>query len=158
MEKVYLASYKATHTGLAGWINRVIRLVTKSQYSHSELVIAGDGHPFDTRVVCVSSAGMDGGVRSKVMTLDPRKWDLIELPHLSPLDVLAFLGEHKGQGYDYVGCVRSVLPFVGHEHPSRWFCSELCATVLGHAEPWRMYPGVLHAVETTRAAGLRGAA
>lgn len=158
MEKVYLASYKATHTGLAGLINRVIRLVTKSQYSHSELVIADDAHPFDGHVLCISSAGMDGGVRSKVMRLDERKWDLIELPHLSPLVVLAFFSEHQGQGYDYVGCVRSVLPFVGCEHPSRWFCSELCATVLGHAEPWRMYPGVLHAVESTRSAGQRGVA
>jgi hypothetical protein len=145
---VYLASYKATQPGWLGLINRGIRFFTKSQYSHSELAI---GNPFTAPAVCVSSAGVEGGVRAKVMQLSPDKWDLIELHHVSPSDVLAFLAQHKGQRYDFVGCVRSVLPFISREHADRWFCSEVCATVIGHAEPWRMHPGVLHAVELSRA-------
>lgn len=158
MEKVYLASYKATHPGLTGWINRTIRFFTKSIYSHSELAVATAGHPFDAPAVCLSSSGVDGGVRTKTMQLDPDKWDVIELPHVTVADLLVFFDKHRDQKYDYVGCVRAVLPFVSREHKDRWFCSELCATIIGYAEPWRMHPGVLHSVETTRAAGLRGAA
>lgn len=149
--KVYLASYKSTQTGWHGHVNRLIRWVTKSQYSHSELAIAQGGHPFDVPALCVSSSGVDGGVRAKSMRLAPSKWDLIELHHVTVGAVLGFLRDHKGQGYDYVGCVRAVLPFVSGEHPTRWFCSELCAQVIGHPEPWRMHPGVLHAVEQSRA-------
>ena len=147
---IYLASYKATHAGWAGVINRVIRFFTKSIYSHSELVIAASGHPFEAPAVCVSSAGLDGGVRAKTMQLNPAKWDLIELHHITAADVLDFLARHNGQRYDYIGCVRAVLPFVSREHHARWFCSELCAHVIGHTEPWRMHPGVLHAVELSR--------
>lgn len=150
MSKVYLASYKSTHAGWMGVINRVIRFFTKSQYSHSELAIASTAHPFEAPAVCVSSSGVDGGVRAKTMQLDPAKWDLIELHHVTASDVLGFLAEHKGQRYDFVGCVRAVLPFVSREHTTRWFCSELCATVIGHTEPWRLHPGVLHAVELSR--------
>lgn len=148
--KVYLASYKSTQAGWAGLFNRLIRWVTKSRYSHSELAIAQSGHPFDAPALCVSSSGVDGGVRLKSMRLAPEKWDLIELHHVTDTAVLDFLRTHKGHGYDYVGCVRSVLPFVSREHTTKWFCSELCAHVIGHAEPWRLHPGVLHAVEQSR--------
>jgi hypothetical protein len=146
-QAVYLASYKATQPGALGLVNRAIRFFTKSQYSHSEMAI---GNPFDAPVLCVSSVGVEGGVRAKTMQLNPTKWDLIELHHITPADVQAFLAQHQGKGYDFVGCVRSVLPFVGREHPDHWFCSEVCAAIIGHPEPWRMHPGVLHAVELSR--------
>jgi hypothetical protein len=145
---VYLASYKATQPGMLGLVNRAIRFFTKSQYSHSEIAI---GNPFDAPAVCLSSVGVEGGVRPKTMQLSPTKWDLIELHHVTPADVLAFLQQHKGKRYDLIGCVRSVLPFVSREHPDNWFCSEVCAAIIGHPEPWRMHPGVLHAVELSRA-------
>ena len=59
-----------------------------------------------------------------------------------------FVIEHRGRPYDLIGCVRSVLPFVSREHKTKWFCSEVCAAVIGHKEPWRMHPGVLHMVES----------
>ena len=144
---VYLASYKSTQRGIKGVVNYTIRFFTKSQYSHSELAV---GNPFDAPVLCLSSVGIEGGVRAKTMRLSPNKWDIVHLPHVRPAQVHAFLQQHQGQGYDLLGCVRTVLPFVGREHAHRWFCSEVCAHVSGHSEPWRMHPGVLHSVEISR--------
>ncbi len=147
MSQVYLASYKGTHEGWQGLVNRAIRFFTKSQYSHSEICV---GNPFDGAVLCVSSVGTEGGVRGKVMQLNPDKWDIIQLPAVYPQQVLNFLTAHKGKPYDLVGCVRSVLPFVSREHATKYFCSEVCATVIGIQDPWRMHPGVLHMVMSER--------
>lgn len=143
-EKVYLASFKGTHKGVQGLFNRFVRWATRSEYSHSELCI---GDPFASAVPCLSSTGVDGGVRVKELRLSPEEFDLVELPGVTPEAVIDFAWKHQGEGYDVIGCVRSVLPFVGREHASHWFCAEVCAAVIGHREPWRMYPGVLHMVE-----------
>jgi hypothetical protein len=142
---LYLASYKSTHAGWKGLINRAIRFFTKSQYSHSEICL---GDPFAGPVDCLSSVGTEGGVRVKHMQLNPDKWDVIALPGVDESEFWNFVHHHKGRPYDLVGCVRSVLPFVSREHETKWFCSEVCATVIGHKEPWRMHPGVLHMVES----------
>ena len=142
---LYLASYKSTHAGWKGLVNRAIRFFTKSQYSHSEICL---GNPFAGPVDCLSSVGTEGGVRVKCMQLNPDKWDVIALPDVDEDKFWRFLADNAGQPYDLVGCVRSVLPFVSREHSTKWFCSEVCATVIGHKEAWRMHPGVLHVVES----------
>ena len=142
---LYLASYKGTRPGWHGLVNRAIRFFTKSIYSHSEICL---GDPFAGPVDCLSSVGTEGGVRIKRMQLNPDKWDVIALPGVSEGAFWSFLADNAGRKYDLVGCVRSVLPFVSREHETRWFCSEVCATVIGHKEAWRMHPGVLHVVES----------
>lgn len=142
MSQVYLASYTATSKGALGIANRVIRFFTKGPISHSELCV---GNPFDGAVLCVSS-DPKGGVRGKVMQLDRDRWILTAVPTIYPQQVINFLNDHKGQKYDWVGCVRSVLPFVSREHESKWFCSEVCATIIGLKDPWRFHPNALHCV------------
>lgn len=144
MPTVYLASYKGTRQGLKGLTSRLIRVATKSIYSHTELCV---GHPFNGPVDCLS-AERRPGVRIKRMALAPAKWDLIPLPTLSADSVHAFYAQYKGQRYDLIGTVRTLLPFVGREHADKWFCSEVAAHVMGYPEAWRMHPGVLHAVAT----------
>lgn len=66
--QVYLASYKARRKGWQGVFNKGVQWLTKSQYSHSELCL---GDPFENLVACISASGVDGGVRSKLMQLNP---------------------------------------------------------------------------------------
>ena len=66
------AFYKETRPGLPGIYNRLVRWWTKSPYSHVELVVS-TGRAW-------SSSFEDGGVRSKLIDLDPAKWDLVDLP------------------------------------------------------------------------------
>ncbi|WP_264673368.1 hypothetical protein [Moraxella bovoculi] len=68
MNKVYLASYhgrasKLTHRFCDG----ITKFFTRGKYSHSEIAVSlGDG-----RYRCYTSSLRDGGVRMKVMQLDP---------------------------------------------------------------------------------------
>ena len=140
---VYLASYKSTHTGLSGLMNRGVRFVTRSQYSHSEICI---GNPFESEVWCISASGVDGGVRAKRMQLNPDKWDILPLPHVSEEDATQFLSRNEGDGYDYAGVARFLFPWAIGPSAKRWFCSEAAAAIVGLNEPWRFSPADLHIV------------
>ena len=96
MSTVYLASYKATSKGVLGIANRVIRFFTKGQISHSELCV---GNPFEGAVLCVSS-DPNGGVRGKVMQLDRDRWEVTPAPTVYAQQVINFLNDHRGEGYD----------------------------------------------------------
>ena len=142
---IYLASFKGRKPGLVGLVERAICWVTKSPYSHTETCI---GNPFAGPVMCVSSLGTDGGVRAKTMQLNPAEWDIVPMLWVTEDDVFDFLARHKGQGYDFIGCVRSVIPFVSREHPDKWFCSETASAIQKLQDPWRFKPGDLHVVVT----------
>lgn len=146
-EMVYLASYKSVHKGWTSLINRGIRWLTKSRHSHTEVCI---GNPFESAVPCVSSSGVEGGVREKVMQLSPDKWDIQPMPWVRSETVRAFLAEHEGEKYDYLGSGRFLLPFLLREHPSRWFCTEVAAEIAGYNEPWRFNPADFHIIVDAR--------
>ena len=136
----YLCAYKGTHPGWQGMVNRGIRLTTNSQYSHTEICI---GHPFESPVLCVSSSGVDGGVRGKTMQLSPEKWDIFPVSWTTENDVLDFLSKYDKCGYDFFGVARFIIPFAIREHKSLWFCSESSASILGFIDPWRYDPATL---------------
>ena len=147
MSTVYLASYRGQEKGVNGLLSRLIKFFTKGDYSHTEICV---GQPFDGAVLCVSSVKAEGGVRGKVMQLTRDEWDVIPLATVYPQQVVNFLNEHKGEPYDTIGAVRSVLPFVGRQHPTDWFCSEIAATIIGIKDPWRWHPSALEALMTER--------
>jgi hypothetical protein len=140
---VYIASFKGRKSGWHGLIGSIIRFATKSEYSHTETCV---GNPFEGPVLCVSSVGTEGGVRGKVMQLDPKNWDIDPMSWVSEDDVTKFLAEYQGKGYDLVGCVRSVIPFVSREHPEKWFCTETASYIQKLPESWRFPPGDLVAI------------
>lgn len=120
-----LAFYKAPGT-LA---DRLVRLVTGSQYSHCELIING---------TACSSSIRDKGVRVKTIYLDPAKWDVVEVD----ADVTVawnWFATHAGQSYDFLGVFRFVIPFIGHR-TGKWFCSEACAAAMGLPDAWAYSP------------------
>lgn len=124
-----VAFYKAPGT----WLDALIRLLTRSIYSHCELVIDG---------ICYTSSNRDGGVRSKAIYLDTEKWDVFDIPHNKDL-AKAWFTEHYGQSYDWLGAVRIVLPFLPNSS-NKWFCSEACAAALGIENPGRQTPATLY--------------
>lgn len=142
---VYWASYKGTHPGLPGLVNRGIRHADSSIYSHSEICI---GNPFERPVPCLSSSGVDKGVRSKTMQLSREKWDVLYLPWGRADRCLVRFGEIEGEGYDYTGCFRFAAPaiFPVRQHPTRWFCTEACLYFIEAApdQEWRLSPATGH--------------
>lgn len=150
---IYLASYTGTQPGWHGIFNKGIRCLTKSQFSHTEVCI---GHPFEGKVHCIGSSGVDGGVRAKMMQLSPDKWEVLPMPWVSEEAVWAFMLEHKAAGYDLIGCGRFLLPFLLREHPAKWFCTEAVAAIAGYKEPWRFSPADFHIIVQARLAAERG--
>jgi hypothetical protein len=107
---------------------------TGSIYSHCELVVEG---------VCYSSSAMDGGVRAKVINLDPSKWDVIELPWADPQRVKGYFAKTDGHTYGYVSMVTSQMLNRNQADIGSQFCSEWCANALGLPSGVTLNPGTL---------------
>jgi hypothetical protein len=131
MGLIYLALYKGNGT----LFNRLIRLWTRSKYSHCEIVMP-DGR-------WLSASDMDGGVRAKIITLNLEHWDLIPLPWASPNLIWDLYDRHHGKGYDWAGIFFSQLLASGVHSRRRMFCSEFCAAALGFDNPQRYSPAQL---------------
>lgn len=135
---VTLAFYK----GKGGVFAALVRFATRSQYSHVEL-IPGRAIYGET-VACYSSSERDGGVRFKLIYLDPHKWDLVPVS-APPKTAISFITEKIGLKYDWLGIILSQVLNLRRERPLRWYCSEICAAALD-IEPTSVSPGDLHKI------------
>lgn len=124
--------------------DRVIRLASRSQYSHVEFVTQ-DG-------LCISASKRDGGkVREKQITFRPGHWDIVEVPgdYASAATFAAWMAA-QAVPYCMLGAITSVTPFHLNRR-GRVFCSELMGLICnagGHdiADPWRLTPGEFHTI------------
>jgi hypothetical protein len=130
---VKLACYKGTRPGLRGLFNVAVRWWLSGQYSHCEIVFS-DG-------VCGSSSWMDGGVRLKVIDLDPARWDTFEI-NGDEHAARRWFEEHAGQPYDLLGLLGFVWRRGTHQR-SKWTCGEAAAASLGKPEPFRYDPCII---------------
>lgn len=113
-----------------------VRKVTSSLYSHSELIIND---------ISYSSRIEDFGVKYKYRRYLPNAWDIIEID-TSKIDLELLQKVHNdaiGFGYDYVGVLRFILPFLP-QSSTRYFCSELNAEALGIKDAWKYSPESLY--------------
>ncbi|MDP8184428.1 hypothetical protein [Phocoenobacter skyensis] len=108
--------------------DEVIRLFTRSKYSHCELVIPSDSRTFQ----CYSSSPRDGGVRTKKMELPTHKWDLVAVD-VDVATVDNFFRKTRGLKYDLCGALGQIFRL--GDAKDRYFCSEWCAEVLGFKNP-----------------------
>ena len=137
-----IAFYKGTHKGLAGVFNRLVRWWTKGSYSHVELVI---DYSYGNSL-CISSANLDGGVRTKLLDLDNGNWDLVDIPEV---DWFSWYEKNKDKGYDFLGLLGFVIG-AGKENPKKLFCSEAVADILGYKNAWRYSPNTLYDLVTSK--------
>ena len=125
----------AFYKGRKRLFNRLTAWWLRGPYSHCELILSADANGL---AICASSSMMDGGVRVKHMRLDPAHWDLVPVDR-DPGQAWAWLQEHDGEGYDYLGLSGFIARVLGHD-PARWVCSEAVAAMLGMPESWRFDP------------------
>lgn len=133
------AFYRGTRPGVQGLYSRAVRLWTRSDYSHVELIFS-DG-------IAASSSFIDHGVRFKAIDFDPAHWDVIDLPAALEPAARAWFTAHERDGYDLVGNLHFIVAPVG-DSKTLWFCSEAVAAALGLPDPWRYDPGTLASVLT----------
>jgi hypothetical protein len=138
---IKVAFYKGTRPGLQGVFNRSVRWWTNGPYSHCEAVLftKKDGYS-----VCASSSKMDGGVRVKLIKLNPNHWDLIEVD-VEPDIAAKWFYDRLGKAYDTLG----LFGFVWRRadgHKDKYVCSEAVSASLGFKESWRLDPNTFAAV------------
>ena len=107
---------------------------TNSIYSHCELVVDG---------MCYSSSAMDKGVRRKTITLDPAKWDVIDLPWADADRVLRYFHATRKHNYGWASLLTSQLLNLNREVGEAPFCSQWCAEALGLPNPVTYGPRTL---------------
>ena len=134
----------AFYKGRSRLFNRLVSWWTRGPYSHCELIVE---YMPNGAAVCWSSSFLDGGVRRKVMKLNPEHWDVVQL-EVDAVDLIraqAWFEQRAGAGYDVLG----LLGFVwraAKDHALRWFCSEAVAAALGYAQAWRFSPNDLYPI------------
>lgn len=127
---VKLALYKGKGT-LA---NSFIRWWAGSQYSHCELVIGS---------VWYSSSVMDGGVRCKLIELNPENWDFIDLPWVDEVMVTDYFTKTDYKKYGWITLLWSQLFNRAIQDKNTQFCSEWCASAVGIPSSSVYNPGAL---------------
>lgn len=127
----------AFYCGQGDWIDAAIRKVTRSRFSHVELVLRTK---HGTTVI--GASWRDRGVRTKAIEFRPDAWAMIPVPW-APQDAFRRAELQIGARYDLVGVLFSQFFAFRREDHSRWFCSELCAFALGLGAPETFSPGSL---------------
>ena len=135
---VALAFYK----GKGNLLDRVIRLVTGSQYSHVEYIQSVDDIDPEGRHECWSSSPRDGGVRCKRIGLKSSHWDIVPVNFYDEnADEIFYQFQHCK--YDYWGIILNhIFAFHGDSF-KKWFCSEFVGFVLALPNPQIYSPGTL---------------
>lgn len=131
MTMAYLAFYK----GEGDFLNKVVRLFTRSKYSHCAIV----AHSIE-----YSSTSRMGGVYAQRMVIpyDVKEWDIVPV-YIPAQDVVAFYNRTKHCKYDYLGALGLVFT-VFKQKKSRYFCSEWCAECLRLDKPHKYTPDSLY--------------
>lgn len=135
----------AFYCGTGNASDRLICWVTRSRFSHVELLPAGV-HIGD-EAQSWSASGRDGGVRTKPIRFDPAKWTFVHVPWARP-DAIQRIEAELGKPYDFVGLLGSQLFNLNRHQQNRWFCSEICAHAIGLDTPQAYSPGGLMRVVT----------
>jgi hypothetical protein len=136
---IALAFYK----GRGHVLDRVIRWLTRSSFSHVEILcavpaMAGEG----PEARAWSSSGRDGGVREKSITFKPGHWEFVAIPWAGPAAIDRVIAE-IGSPYDYAGLLASQALNLRRHRRDQWFCSEICAHALELSAPQEFSPGGL---------------
>lgn len=121
-----VAFYKAW-CGSGKKLDKLISIWTWGPFSHCELIFS-DGTSF-------SSSSRDGGVRYKKIHYVPDHWEILDID-INPnqeKDLRSWCDGEVGKSYDYLGVLMYVPRKTDVQNKKKWYCSEICSTVLEFA-------------------------
>lgn len=140
-----LALYKAAEGTL---LDKVIDLGSGLYgYSHCELVFDRIVPDVGGKSYCYSSSPREGECRFKYIDLDSGKWEVIDLSDQFEWEDESIMFQDakffQGAEYDYYGIICwYVFAFIKKQKSSQWWCSEICARLLGWSD-FRVTPNKL---------------
>lgn len=127
---IYIAYYLGTkkENTSATLMDRLICAMTKSRYSHVELVYEYNHHTkFGT---CWSSSMRDGGVRRSTINFGSGHWEMYRLSEQPNKGrILTWMTQQDDRKYDYFGALGVKFPWF-KQSKQRWYCTELIAAAL----------------------------
>ncbi|XWN29769.1 MAG: hypothetical protein ROR55_20030 [Devosia sp.] len=132
---VTLAFYRGRGTVL----DRVVRAITRSRFSHVEVVI--QIHP-DGSWTMIGSSPRDGGVRAVTIQPKPRHWELVDAPG-DAQEAEAFARSKIGAKYDFFAILFTFVIPIRRQNPRKWLCTELVAHAVGAPFLAHLSPGDL---------------
>lgn len=125
-------------------LDRLICSVTKSKYSHVEVVINFNK---DGLSECWSSSSRDGGVRRTLIDLNNGHWEVYTLKNFKfdPKEVISFFESQEGLSYDWLGVLTVKFAWLRwlRNIDSKWFCSEISGAALAVENYEYLHPGGL---------------
>lgn len=115
-----------------------VRLWTRSEFSHCEIVLRREGK----QALLFSASPRDGGVRTVWRELAPERWECVKVRGygMDALSLAILMRKTMGARYDWAGIFGSQIFATGIQARKRWFCSEICAKALGLPDPHRYSP------------------
>ena len=124
-----VAHFVGNHSGdimsarLGWWITKRVQKGIYSGTTHCEAIHAEHS---DGSVTIASSSLRDGGVRDKIVQLNPLNWRIVEVPSWDVQLSIDLLQKTRGAGYDLRGAIATV--FIGSPQDGRFFCDQWVGT------------------------------
>lgn len=138
MQRYFVAFYR----GSGRFEDWLVRRVTRSAFSHVELIRADRRPRLGDEVTCLGASGRDGGVRIKRITLEPAHWRIYEV-RWAREETWDRAASKLGQPYELWSMITTQLFNFRRSKRNCWFCSELVAYALGLSMPHAYAPGDL---------------
>ena len=120
----------ALHVRLAWWLTRWVQKGPLGVVTHCEAIHSEHS---DGSVTIASASLRDGGVRTKVVTLNPTHWLITDVPKWETHRSIGWFAIHDGQRYDWRGALATVLPGTGVWN--RKFCNQAVGGSVGLLHP-----------------------
>lgn len=128
--------------GLFSW---AIRLWTRSEFSHTEMVFGGS-----TMISAIEGIGVRTVVA--IGPFDPKIWETVHVSSAAGYEHKAheWAMSELGCKYDWMGIFFCQVFKFGRQHKAKWFCSEFCTAVIQQAgllpgvKPYQQSPGKLY--------------
>jgi hypothetical protein len=111
--------------GKGDYLDKLVRLWTKSKYSHVELVVGDYWYSSNPNHGCV--------VKQHKSNFNLENWEFIEVQiedNIFKNIFNNFLLKQLGKKYDYLGIFLSHIISLNIHHQHKWFCSELVSEFL----------------------------
>lgn len=105
------------------WITKKVQKGAYSGTTHVEAI----HHEYSNGTVAIASSSLrDGGVRSKVIQLNPLHWRIVDVPMWDVQQSINLLSITQGCKYDLRGAIATA--FIGSPQAGRYFCNQWVGT------------------------------
>lgn len=117
----------AFYKGSGSVFSKLIKIWTRSEYSHTELVIDGNW------ITSYPSKGVLNRRLQDTSDFNINEWDIITIDQYeySSVSILyRYLTDQSSCKYDWFGIIFSQFFKIGYNQDDKWFCSELVTKLL----------------------------